>query len=449
MYSKASMNLLRKSMIALAISQLFSAHAWADTEAQRIADLEKKLEQSLQQIQLLSSRLEKLEKPGSAPVAAAASGAASSVATAPTAAAADTQARIDVLERSLTQITDAAGHAPSNQGVPLHGFADVGYVYSGKGVTDGRKSGFALGNVDFYLTPEFGDSVKSLIELNFEYGSAGALQTDLERLQIGYTVSDALTIWAGRFHTPYGYWNTAYHHGGQIQTAILRPKVVAFEDQGGFLPSHTVGLWLTGQWKFDGGKLEYDAYVGNGDRITDRVLDFNPLKDDNGNKIIGGSLRYRFGGAADGLVLGAHAFSEKVNAYNGDAIDTSSKVNLVGGYGFYDGNDWEIISEYYHFNNKDQLHDGGSRSSWSGFVQAGKTFGGKTTPYVRWEKAALAQDSYFASLDNGRSYKRQALGLRYEVNPKTALKFEVNRTDETPDGGQKYNEAQLQFAVRF
>ncbi|MFX6330640.1 hypothetical protein ABTF76_20520, partial [Acinetobacter baumannii] len=89
------------------------------------------------------------------------------------------------------------------------------------------------------------------------------------------------------------YWNTAFHHGAQIQTAVLRPKFLEFEDGGGILPAHTVGLWGTGRLRLGDGRIEYDLYAGNGARIIDGMsaapgslprngqLDINLFSDDN------------------------------------------------------------------------------------------------------------------------------------------------------------------------
>jgi len=235
---------------------------------------------------------------------------------------------------------------------------------------------------------------------------------------------------------------------------VLRPKMIAFEDQGGILPAHTVGLWATGQTRLGTGKFEYDAYAGNGGRIVDGVLDFNPVKDNNSNIMLGGNVRYRFSDALDGLVLGAHGFSEKVAAAGTaerTALASNTQVNMLGGYGFYDGNDWEVIGEYYGFRNKDLSAAGvgagsGKHNSWAAFLQVGKSFGA-VLPFARVEKAVLDQtDNYFLSQNSGLSYQRQALGLRFELGPKAALKVEMNHTDES---GNKYNEAQVQAAVRF
>ena len=123
---------------------------------------------------------------------------------------------------------------------------------------------------------------------------------------------------------------------------------------------------------------------------------------------------------------------------------------MLGGFGFYDGHDWEIISEYYRFRNSDDSGNSGTHSSWASFLQVGKTFGGNVTPYGRLEQAALDQtDNYFSSMTSGLSYTRKVLGARYDLNSKTAVKVELNRTDETKDGGEKFNEARVQMAVRF
>lgn len=242
----------------------------------------------------------------------------------------------------------------ANLGVPLHGFMDVGYTYSGQPVTDDRHSGFALGNLDFYLTPEISSRVKSLIELVFEWDSQGSLGTDLERLQIGYTFNDSLTGWAGRFHTPYGYWNTAFHHGAQIQTSITRPRFLEFEDKGGILPAHSVGLWGTGKWNVGPGKIVYDAYVVNGDRVVDGELDCQAELDTNSNKGVGGKAGYEFSGALSGLTLGVHGLTQTVNIYTAGTRTGVSKLNVLGLYGVYDTDDWEILTEYYNFHDRNE-----------------------------------------------------------------------------------------------
>jgi len=348
------------------------------------------------------------------------------------------------------------------EGVPLHGFLDVGYSINSKDSTNpalpGLPNGFNVGSLDIYLTPQFEGKVKTLIELIFENTPEGSLATDLERAQIGYTFSDAATLWAGRYHAPYGYWNTAYHHGAQMQTSVLRPRFLDFEDKGGILPAHMVGLWANGKIRAGGGRFTYDAYAGNGPRIAvdsglpapGGVLDIQTAGDNNHQAMVGFNLGYEFGGFADGLRLALYGL-------RGDVADDSpaaniTELNMGGAAVVYLEHDWEIMGEYYRFSDTDKSGGTGSHSSWADYLQVGMNFSG-LTPFVRVEKTVLDQaDMYFAMQDNGQSYFRQSLGLKYDLNQSAALKFELLNSkfaDEPGRAPYDYRSFLAQFAVRF
>lgn len=429
--------------LVLAMAPLLAGTVHAQGEDARIRELEDKLAHSMELIQQLSQRVNQLEAQAAHPAAPAAPAvAAASPAPASEPAPMAPMARMDM------------EHMGQEAGIALHGFSDVGYFHQSRPVV-GSKGGFFLGNLDLYLTPSIGDRIKSVFELNFEYGADSPnLSTDLERIEFGYTLSDNATLWAGRFHTPYGYWNTAFHHGAQMQTAVTRPRFIEFEDSGGILPAHGVGVQLSGNAKAGAGKVGYDAYVANGDRILDRTLDINAVGDNDSDKMVGGNVRYSFGpGALSGLTVGAHALSERVAGFDAkSALLSNTRVNVVGGYAVYDENDWEVIAEYYHFRNKDLLAGSGVHASNAAFAQVGHLLTGRWTPYLRLERASLDQsDPYFAGLDYGRSYTRQVAGLRYDVTPNAALKLELDRLRQNQTDGSvlRSNGLRLQFAIRF
>jgi len=85
-----------------------------------------------------------------------------------------------------------------------------------------------------------------VIELVFEHNDRGELSPDLERLQRRYTFGEAGHRLGRPLHTPLGYWNTAFHHGQQLQTSVLRPQMIDFEDHGGVIPAHTVACGAAG-----------------------------------------------------------------------------------------------------------------------------------------------------------------------------------------------------------
>lgn len=431
-------NALRALAVLLAVTlHLASPSALGQqSEAERINQLERKLEQSLKVIERLNQRVEELENNRTASPASA--------------EASPSTRRIDSVEQKLSTLEENAGKSHGDIGIPVHGFADVGYGKASAGAGENRANGFTVGTLSFYLAPQFTDRTKALIELAFEGDAAeGTIATDLERLQFGYSFNDAATLWIGRFHTPFGYWNNAFHHGAQIQTAVLRPKFIDFEDKGGIIPAHMVGLLTNGHISAGKGKIVYDAYIGNGSRIVDNALDSNITRDDNSNKALGLNLGYRFSGALAGLQAGGHIATQQVNSYAGSNLLNRTRVNMLGAYGVYETEPWEIIGELYSFRNKDLSGGSGSHRSWAGFVQGGYAFG-DWLPYARLEKTSLSKDdAYFVNQASGRSYSRYALGVRYELNESAVLKLEGNRTHQPDIPNGDYNEAWFQYAIRF
>jgi hypothetical protein len=396
----------------------------------------------------------------------------------------DMQNKLDAVQNELSQITSGlVNQSSSTAGMPLHGFMDVGYAINSQGKNDlanpnvANPKGFYQGSLSFYLAPHFGDRVLALAEPNFEINKQeGAVSVDIERLQIGYAFSDAATLWGGRFHTPFGYWNTAFHHGAQLQTSILRPRFLDFEDLGGILPTHMVGLWGTGKVKTGQSKFTYDVFIGNGPKIAEvapvgslnppttyqtGALDPNIAGDDNHSAMVGFNLGYDFSGNLDGLRLAVHWLNGDVNIYGippttiaSDLMNntlSTTNLNVGGGSLVYLSNDWEIMGEYYAFNNKDKATDLKYKSK-AGYIQAGVSFNA-WTPYVRLERTILDQnDYYFSAQASGQSYARQILGLRYNLSPKAALKLELMNSSFKEELGRtalSYRGLNLQYAIGF
>jgi hypothetical protein len=254
-------------------------------------------------------------------------------------------------------------------------------------------------------------------------------------------------VWLGRFHTPYGYVNTALHHGSWVNNSLRRPRFLQFEDNGGIVPAHTVGLWASGARHVGDGKVLYDLYVGNSQRIVDGALDMRNAGSPHGQLMGGGRLTYQFNaGALEGLSLGVHAFTARITA---DLPVSATRLRSYGGYAVYDTDSWENIAEVYVFSNEDLAGGSGTHRSNAGFVQ----FGYRVpwgVPYARYERAVLQQsDPYFAALDGGGSYARAALGLRFDVDLRSALKLEVANTRQTDRARDQYGEGLVQYAIRF
>ena len=424
-------------MLCLSVMAAFSATAQT-SDSDRIKALEQKFNQSLSVIDQLQRRILELEQrqtPGTAT---------------PVAATPEVASRVETLERTVSDLASSSSKAPTDVGLPLHGFIDVGYATASGSRPAKDNPGFKLGTFDIYLAPQLGDRVKGLVELAFEYNAEGGLGTDLERLQLGYVFSDSLTLWGGRFHTPYGYWNTAFHHGAQIQTSITRPRMIAFEDQGGILPSHTVGAWANGKIDSGIGRWHVDAFAGNSDSMRDGTLDYNASGYNNSTPAYGFNIGLN-PKSAPGLTIGIHGLSERVNSYDaGSTLNGQVDLQMLGAYAFFESDNWEVIGEYYSFSNTDLYGVSGKNQSSAGFVQAGYLLADRLTGFARYEKADLSKkDPYFALMNTGSSYNQSTIGLRYELDPRSALKVQYEQIADDGNAGQTVNWLRAQYSVRF
>jgi len=338
----------------------------------------------------------------------------------------------------------------SSQAFELHGFADVSYhqdIHDDASPQE-NNGAFTIGPVDLYVAESLGPRLDVLTEIAFESGIV-----DLERLQIGYLFSDALKVSAGRFHTPLGYWNTAYHHGAFLHTPIQRPFFLQFEDEGGILPVHSVGLLLSGRRFSGAGELSYSALVGNGSSIIDEgtpavpVLDPNNEMDPNKNKAVG--LRATFAPAPlRGWTVGASAYDSHVlnEGTALPALDVTQSV-LGADLTFLDGPS-ELIAEYFLVRDKDKVATAtATHTNHLYYVQFGREFAERMTPYARHEQMSLDEaDPYMGGL--GAIDKRiETVGVRFRVGSQSVVKVEGRFI--TNDGADSHQEYGAQWAFTF
>jgi hypothetical protein len=153
----------------------------------------------------------------------------------------------------------------------IRGFGDI----SLHGDTQkGDTTSFSLGQLDLFVTSDISERFKFISEIVFEAGPNniyGAVSgpgntfgVDIERYLLQYSHNDHFNISVGRGHTAIGYYNTAYHHSSWLQTTTGRPFIFAFEDSGGILPIHMIGVSVSGQVPSGSLGLHYVAELGNG-----------------------------------------------------------------------------------------------------------------------------------------------------------------------------------------
>src|SRR2546427_6025003 len=156
---------------------------------------------------------------------------------------------------SATEEREAQIHYPSLQ---IRGFGDIDFSATDQ---KGSVSGFDLGQFVLHLASPLSKKVGYFGELSFTARPTG-YDVQVERTIIRYDYNDYFKMSFGKYHTPIGYWNTAFHHGAWLQTTISRPEMVKIG--GTFTPIHFVGLLAEGNLPSGGLGLGYSVGLGNG-----------------------------------------------------------------------------------------------------------------------------------------------------------------------------------------
>ena len=166
----------------------------------------------------------------------------------------------------------------------------------------GDHSSFALGQFNLFITNRLSNKLSILGEVIMEADTHNAIEVDLERLFFQYAANDYFNLSVGRYHTGIGFYNTAFHHSTWLQSTVDRPFLFQFEDTGGILPIHNVGLSATGRIPSGEVGLHYIAEIGNG-RTSRSPLDeaVQNKVDENNGKAVNLALYARPGGLPGAL----------------------------------------------------------------------------------------------------------------------------------------------------
>jgi hypothetical protein len=310
----------------------------------------------------------------------------------------------------------------------IRGFGDI----SLHGDTQkGDKTTFSLGQLDLFVTSDISERFKFLSEIVFEggpdnfYGStagqANSFTVDPERYLLQYSQNDHLNLSVGRGHTAIGYYNTAYHHSTWLQTTTGRPFLFEFEDRGGILPVHIVGVTASGLVSSGPLGLHYVAEVGNGRESRD-PLNQEPVQNEISDL---NHKAFNFALFAKPSVL--PGFQTGFSVYH----DLLAPANLPKvGEIIYAAHAVLIRPKYEWLNEAllDRHALAGSSTVFNtpGFyTQASRQFG-SFRPYFRYQYINVAKKEPIfpdVGLRHGPS-----LGLRYDASEFVALKFQYDYT---------------------
>lgn len=334
----------------------------------------------------------------------------------------------------------SVGHAESlPTGTPrmqVQGYADVNLRASNE---KGRTTSFNIGQVDLFITSRLSENLSVLGELILEAEEDNSFTFSAHRLLLRYSPRDYFTLGVGRDHTSIGYYNTAYHHGSWFATAATRPYLFAFENKGGILPLHNVGVSVSGRIPSAPFGLRYVAEVGNGrsTNATDRTSVATAVDENNG-KAFNLALFARppkWPGFQMGFSVYRDRRTPEGMAPIGETIMAAHVVRRTPRTEFL--NEGVMIR-----------HASGARVFYTPafYTQFARRFG-DARPYFRYQYVnAPDDDPIFRPLEVGRR-NGPSLGLRYDVSEFAAFKMQFDRTLRRRK--EAHDELILQLAFTF
>ncbi len=270
-------------------------------------------------------------------------------------------------------------------------------------------SGFGVVGTDFVVTAELPADIVYLGEINFqvERGQQSEFEVDVERMFLEKRFIEELNLQAGIFFTPVGYFNRTLYSRAYLMVSAQVPDL--FEEELGFVPTHTIGAQLHGQFSLGGEhRLGYAVSAGNG-RSKDPVHNVY-ARDDDGWRSMTAMLEW-YAPWANELRLGVSGWTDRIRSYRvsqiGEVRDTTDpttdtmELREIGGSAHLVlKSKWvNLIAEAVVQNHDDQLGnlpaDEQSTTLVGGLFEASLNLGpdGAIKPYVRYDRVSLPEDA--------------------------------------------------------
>jgi hypothetical protein len=300
-------------------------------------------------------------------------------------------------------------------GMQIRGFSDFRFLASD---APGKPNSFALGQFNLFITSRLSSKFSVLSEVVVEADSTNAVGIDLERLLLQYSANDRFHLSLGRYHSAIGYYNTAYHHSTWLQTTVDRPFLFAFEDQGGILPIHNVGLTATGSIPSGELGLHYVAEMGNGRASRNPLAEPVQNAQDEDNRKSYNFEIFARPPSVRGMQAGFSMYRDMLYPQGSPRIQQT----IFAGHAIYQRPDFEFLNEVVVL--RHALASGAVLHIPAFYSQISRAFG-RVRPYFRYEYMNVpARDRFYG--DVGLLHGPIG-GVRYDLTEAAAFKLEYFR----------------------
>jgi hypothetical protein len=416
---------------------LLVAHPLPADPNDDVAATQRLINTLLQRLQADEARIQQLEQKLAAQ-SLAGSAQPTNAATQPDAAAA---AVVEAIAESHSGDHDHMMTLPGGPQLKINGFADINYgigsvanhlIYP---LQTPATSAFRLGEFDLFISSKIASHWNAVAEIVLGTDATNYWGLDIERLQLTYKPNEYFSISGGRYHTAIGYYNTAFHHGTWFQSAEGRPFMYYFEDSGGILPVHNVGLTATGLVPGSGRLgLHWVAEIGNGRSSSTTGQPVQNFISDRNYK---SSNFAAYVQPVAGLQVGGSFYLDRLYPASGDRV----AQHISSAYAVFSDVKWEFLNEAVLLSNI--LPSGRAYNTPLAYTQLSRKFG-SYRPYFRYQYVNVPNNDP-VNVFNGR-YNGPSLGLRIDVTDYAAFKLQYNRVDQRAMPAGNGLNAQISFA---
>jgi hypothetical protein len=348
--------------------------------------------------------------------------------------------------------------------VQLGAFGDMDYQLLGSSHSFPAQNQFFLGDAALAVKGQYGDHIRLIDENLFEVNGPNP-NLGFDRLLVTYIFSDQFHLSGGQDHTATGHWNRTHNYAAELQTTIDRPFFLKFEDDGGVVPSHIVGLTADGLFDLGTTSLKYEFNLGNsenilltgngGGQVAGAELNDNPPGDSTSGKSAAGRLVFK-PWSDGGLALGVASYWNRYAAVAA-TTDMAGSPLLFSGLGqvilegevIYTDDQFDFLSEFYEFDDRiSGLPTQGSSNNRAFYVQVDYQVVEDFRPYLRVENLTLdGTDPFFQAMQQ-QDKTLYLVGFRFDAVPKVScLKLEGRLTQEA--GNPNAIETDAQWAFGF
>ncbi len=346
--------------------------------------------------------------------------------------------------------------------VQIGAFGDVDYQILGTSNSFPTLNDFSLGDAAVVVKARYGDHIRLLDENLVEFDGPEP-DINIDRFLVTYIFSDEFRLSAGQDHLAIGHWIRTYNYAAENQLTINRPFFLRFEDDGGVVPVHIMGLTADGLFNLGGSSLKYELNLGNREsvlvsgngsgQVLQAELNDNASGDISSSKAAAARLVFK-PWADGGFSLGVASAWNRCDAI-AETGDVANSPLLFSGLGqvilegemVYSSDNFDLFGEFYEFD--DQIAGfptQGSSNNYAFYVQMDGQPVPNLWPYVRMENLQVAgSDPYFQALFQ-QDETLYVLGFRYDIEPKvTCFKLEGNLSRESAAAYSPAVDAQWAF----